>query len=649
MLYKSVLKEIPPIPMDKVRLRKYLYIGVSQVLDTEKCGKVLVVDILSRKKPRELLYRFFSNGTGFQIYEVKKDAWTQNMLRGLLCGRPGGFYYGYVDRDTQVVASDKTITMMKKFLGENESRHRDGITGIIDDFIGDISAKKRQIAWANKRNRIDTRMAMYPELPSDFKSYLKEDVFTKYAFMSKLEKGKKPGICTACGKKIKLEKGTRHRSIIKCPKCGREVVAFEKRHIDSIIEKATVCIADNVDKQLILRWIKINSYWYLSDKTGKPEFGYKEDEFFRTMYLHIKGKLKICYYDNKFIWPYGAYWREQNCPRDDLAYVYSHNLEAVFGKKYYNVDLQQELSENTQPLHFVKMLDNLKKLSPTEYLVKMGMYRLASQLDPENIKDGRDFGTILGVSPQYKKLYCDWNISLEEHNLIQASNAWVHEEDFLKMRRLHLNSHQVSTVCGMLATMSYKRFVNYFTKQRKIYPRNNFDQLLRWYNDYINMSEQMEIDLSHKSVKFPKDIKVAHDRLIKEYKAVENELLDEQLRKATERLYAGLTEYRNDGFAIVFPKTKTEFIVEGQSLNHCVGTNEMYFKNHLEGSKMIFFIRKEEEIETPFVTMEIDIKRCIILQIYGYGDKRPAQEVVNFANKFLSLLKKDNVAARRVS
>ena len=59
MLYKSVLKEIPPIEMDKVTLKKFQYLGVSKIIDTEKCGKVLAVDILSRKSP-ENSYTDFS-------------------------------------------------------------------------------------------------------------------------------------------------------------------------------------------------------------------------------------------------------------------------------------------------------------------------------------------------------------------------------------------------------------------------------------------------------------------------------------------------------------------------------------------------------------------------------------------------------------
>lgn len=649
MLYKSVLKEIPPIPMDKVKVGKYLYMGVSQIVDTKKCGKVLVVDVHRRKMPKETLYRFFSDGNSFQIYDVQKDEWKQSKMQSVLSGRSYTGWYGFVSTEYRIAASAETISMLKKHI-KCENRQFEEITAILDNYISGIFEERNVRARDNKMLRVEQRMNMYPDLPEDLGDYLKNEVFEKYLFMSKLEKGIKPAICSSCGKKIKLPKGTKHRTITTCPKCGQKAVAFESRYIDSIKEKASVCIANRVDNQLLLRWLNAYGSWYLSEKSGKYMFSFTKTEYFRTMYLFEKGQERILHFDFKYVYPFGIYWREQrNWNRDDLSYVYSRNLEEIFGKKYYNVDLQQELSENTQPLHFVKILDNLKNLPPTEYLVKMGMYRLASELDPDEMKPGKDFGEILGVNPQYKKLYCEHNISLIEHNIIQASNQWVNEEDFLKMRRLRPNSHQAAVICNMLQNMSFKRFVNYFSKQRKIYPRNNFEQLLTWYNDYIGMSKSMGVDLSNKSVRFPKDIKAAHDRVVAEFKIVEDEILNEQMRQATERLYNGLTEYQNGDYAIVFPKTRNDFIVEGQSLSHCVGTQEKYFKNHIEGTYMIFFVRKAEEIEKPFVTMEIDMRRLVIQQIYGYGDKRPAQPVINFANKFLRLLKNENVAVGRVS
>ena len=64
---------------------------------------------------------------------------------------------------------------------------------------------------------------------------------------------------------------------------------------------------------------------------------------------------------------------------------------------------------------------------------------------------------------------------------------------------------------------------------------------------------------------------------------------------------------------------------------------------------MIFFIRKANEISKPFVTMQVDMRICSIIQIYGYGDKPPASEVRKLAQKFVNLLKKKDDEQRMVS
>lgn len=637
MLFKSILKSMSPIPIDKMKLGKNKILAAAKVLNDKKCGKVLVVDFYKREKPRTMIFRFYCNKSNYQVYDVEKDKWMQRNPCSVLSEYEGHIYYAYYN--VSVSVSEQTVEVVKDFFKTKQNHYE--FMGYIDEFVRAINTDKYDRAWDRKRERINRLMDMFPKLPKDLNTYLKKDVFKHYIFMDKLNKGMKPGICSACGKKVKLLKGTKHRTMVICPKCGAEVIAFESRYIDAIKEKQSVCMVHKVDEQLIIRWMNVCAGWYLTPK-GKYMPSYKIDEYFRTMYLTENDKAYIRSFDNKNVWPYGQYWREQKYIQDDLSYVYSYNLREVFGNTYYNIDFEKELQKNSQPIHFVKLLDNLKKLPVTEYLVKMGMARFASEIVSDDLGQGRDFKSILGVSPQYKQLYSKWNISRNEHELIKASAIWVNESDFLKMRNLNLNGHQTSVVCEMLEKMSYKRFVNYFTKQRAIYPRNNFEQLLRWYEDYIRMSEQMNIDLSHKSVRFPKDIKVAHDRLLTKFKTVEMEIYDEQLKRATKNLYAGLTEYKNNEFAIVFPRTRTEFIKEGQSLNHCVGTQEMYFNNHIKGVRMIFFIRHSDEIDKPFVTMEIDMRRLIILQIYGYGDKRPSQEVINFANKFLTLLKRKN-------
>lgn len=643
MLYKNILKELPPTQLDKMKMGKRSYLAVSRIEKTKKCGRILVVDIYKRVKPRELQFRFFTDGKTFQVYSVENEKWAQKTLYSIISGR-SDYCYGYVPEEYKIASSENTINEVKKIIGIDNCAE-DSIIRLVDDFVRGITRERRQRANDAKEERIRRHMDLFGEYPSGFNDYLRTELFGEYIFVDKKIKGIKPGVCTACGKKIKFSEPVKHRSIIKCPKCGKQTVVFEKRYIDSIRERRRVCIADRKDGHLLFRWLDVSCGWYIADN-GKYKPYYNKADYARTLQIYEQGKEKTVCYEYKYAYPWGAKWRKQDLSCDDLAYFYNRNLTKVFGNKYYNVDLEKELQENHQPLHVIKMLKNLKELPPTEYLFKMGMYRLASELDPETLGNGRDFASILGVSAQYKKMYAERNVSNDEHYIIKAAREWVSDEDFVKLRNLRPNSAQSTTICIMLETMTFKKFVNYFTAQRKLYPREGLDQVLRWYNDYISMSEQMNVDLSHKSVRYPKDIKTAHNELLKKHKAIEDEALERQMKKATENLYNGLTEYKDKDYAIVFPHSRAEFIAEGQSLNHCVGTQEMYFKNHLAGTKMIFFVRRAADIQKPYVTMEIDMKRLVIMQIYGYGDKRPDVQTIKFANKFLNLLKKD-VTARR--
>ena len=151
------------------------------------------------------------------------------------------------------------------------------------------------------------------------------------------------------------------------------------------------------------------------------------------------------------------------------------------------------------------------------------------------------------------------------------------------------------------------------------------------------MSKSLGVDLSRKSIRFPSNIKIAHDVILERFNKVKHKLEDENFAQAREKLYAGMKEYAKGDYCIVFPKTRSEFIAEGQSLNHCVG-GDSYYQNHLKGKRMVFFVRRTEEPSKPFFTMEIDMRQLKILQLYGYSDCTAPAEVRKFANEFLRRL-----------
>ena len=78
---------------------------------------------------------------------------------------------------------------------------------------------------------------------------------------------------------------------------------------------------------------------------------------------------------------------------------------------------------------------------------------------------------------------------------------------------------------------------------------------------------------------------------------------------------------------------RSDFVTEGQRLNHCVGSAG-YYERHMEGKRMVFFIRRASEPEKAYFTAEIDMSAGRILQLYGFGDCSAPRDVRAFTEGF---------------
>ena len=96
--------------------------------------------------------------------------------------------------------------------------------------------------------------------------------------------------------------------------------------------------------------------------------------------------------------------------------------------------------------------------------------------------------------------------------------------------------------------------------------------------------------------------------------------------------YLPLAEFAGDKhFAIFIARSPAELVKEGNALSHCVGHNG-YDKKMAKQETLIFFVRKIEELDKPFVTLEYSLKTKRILQCYAYNNTKPEDNVLEFVN-----------------
>ena len=625
MLYKKELAAIPLLSFPKTtqkELQGCSFTASANVCSLPKSGDVLAVDIFNTQT-RTVELRFFSDGVTYLVCTgYPAQEWRQRNPINMI---------GYGD----IASNKQDDEMVSDFLkaGRDSWRYGHTLASHLYGFAYTVYTKKQRQAADRKYALMEEHFNMFPDYPPELTLYCENHVFEHtYIFINKAEKGYRKAVCGHCQQKFRLKKDEAQSGRFgNCPKCGVYGKYRGTWLNNSIKDKAKICIAHKVNGQLIIRWINIHRTFI------KTKYRYCFDDYYRTLHLHTpKGDTIYSYvYMSLMGYGYGWYRKKNGTLNFNRTHIFTLNLNEVFSASYYHVNLQSGL-KSAGKISFNGLLDNLKNLPAAEYLFKTGLSNLAANVYAEDLHAGNGFSQVLGVNQQYLSLYRKYNVDVYEHKIIKAAKTWVSEESFIKFRTLKIEQNDTSDIIDLLEQMSFERFVNYFAKQKSLIKRK-IKFLLQLYKDYISMAKSLKADLSRKSVSFPKNIKESHDLIVERYNKIKHEVENENFKQAVEKLYSGLSEYTKDSLCILFPKQRSDLITEGQSLNHCVGA-ETYYKNHIEGIRMVFFIRQITEPEKSFFTMEIDMRELRIRQLYGFGGCSPSVDVRKFANEFLRRL-----------
>ena len=624
MLYKKELSQIPPGKMPKIETG-YPHIATAQVVELKRSGKILVVDFF-HKSDKKHLFRFCTDGKTYQTQSLwNGSTWTEQNPRA---------HIGYCATEDR--PEDRKIAGV--FLGHKTPY--DDLMSMVDRFICRQRWDRQQKIYDRKVALRKEHFAMYPPRPDNLTEYCETHLFDAYIFIYPLDKkGTRPARCSHCGAEYDAPKAARSGQPTICPTCGKSAV-YRATWIKSDIENMSeICIAAKVDGQILLRWTNVYRRFAYPDFKAKYEF----DDYAYNLHLHggktYFYKWRVCgHYYGQWDWYRGAIG--DLC--DDTTAVYPDNLYEVFGERYCGVDLKQVFTQFGGKVQFAHLLDNLQKIPATEYLLKMGMTNLATSVRsiPGAMACKRpSFTGVLDVDGQLMKLYSEANVTLAEHRAIQHYGKFVSRELFDLYRGLGIPSNEVDKAENVLSRMSFSKFVHYFHKQKRLNPEQDIGHILVCYRDYIDMSEAIGVDLSHKGIRFPKNCVEAHNQILPRFNAVKHEVENRQFAEVVKAIYEGLriTAFEKDGFCIELPQTRSDLITEGQTLNHCVG-GERYYKNHIAGTRLIFFVRKITNRAKPFFTMEVDMADFHICQLYGFGDCSAPPEVRKFAEAFVKKL-----------
>ena len=275
-----------------------------------------------------------------------------------------------------------------------------------------------------------------------------------------------------------------------------------------------------------------------------------------------------------------------------------------------------------------------------EYLIKSGLkaYALSKTLVRQMQKD-KSFHKWLIANRDFKMTqggyYCHVLLKAYKQNL-DLKNLQAYEE----RKKKFLNDYNYKTVKSVISSKDYKRFFAYLDKE---------EASLNIYADYIHACKYLNINLTLDKNRFPRNLRFWHDLRIDEMyqrRKIEQAKADRQRQREIRRQqrerarkFAKIVETylplinspKSAKFVVIMAKSPAELVAEGKALNHCVGRG-LYESKIANGQSLIFFVRKANALDKPFVTIEYSLEKKQVLQCYARGNTKPADNVMNFVN-----------------
>ena len=333
---------------------------------------------------------------------------------------------------------------------------------------------------------------------------------------------------------------------------------------------------------------------------------------------------------------YQGGWRFMVFSKDDFDQWDSPIMPMNFGRVYINTDLLKTISEfkycGYSGGDLITYLNNYRKDNSIEMFGKMGL-----PLSPILINKAKN-------DKQFRRFLWEHDNEIAIYGIQAALYAYKHNKSIVESRRICFVKNQNDRLCAKL--VPEVKGTNIDRTKLLDYLESIGDEQGNLYDDYLRAIKALKLDLNDTKNIYPKEFHRMHDLRAAEYASY----MAKQDEKRRAKLYKDFAEkckeyqvfaYTGQKYSIIIPTVVPDLVKEGNALSHCVGRMG-YDKKVAEGVSLIAFVRKNEELDKPFVTVEYRFDEKKLRQCYGESDSKPAQEVIFFVDEWVKYLQEVN-------
>lgn len=485
----------------------------------------------------------------------------------------------------------------------------------------------------------------------------------KYIFF---EKRKKVGYCTCCHQDVDIPENTQFEMDGICPCCNTHIVYKSAKKHSHKEQVEWLYVIDKLEKDVLV------SRGFCIIKNYNKDYRNPSFYFYEQERASIDGEGKVCeIYEREGYWQEkkpasgGMFYSNRYYPQ--YGYIVKERLEEQLKGTSYQYSGLEYVDIPMYPNSYLKAL---KRFPQIESLSKMGMFNIVRELvsntresiqwtykiannflcsDARNIKEFFNIeNSLLKEAIQRRELfsfmvflngYTNWYIEKRKENpkiklasyemLKEASNLITYYGRF-------------SDISFLLNITSLGKGLKYFKKQVDQGYLHTSTCCSDW-KDYLEMSKKVRQQIIENQENkgksnvlvpkfpiFPKNFKKAHDDMVVLLKIQADEKRQKQFEIVKSKWSKCNFNDNKEGLMIVHPESLDDFVNESNVLGHCV---KQYFKSVAEEETHVFFIRKEDEPDKPYYTMEVKDNR--IKQIQGIKRIPATKEVEKLTKKWL--------------
>lgn len=560
---------------------------------------------------------FINRETGeFLTYDRSLDRWLTAKLDMI----PWPDYVGYSEKKWINPEGFKTI---KRYLGVSHG----GYKGILEY---QLKVRADELKQRHKRETDpwDMDMEQTPELPRDWNRWVsKVGIPDNYIFYRYDRKGVTEGHCTYCDKKVPIAH-PKHNKPGTCSCCRHKVTFKAKGKAAGVVRtgRAYMYLIQRCEDGVMIRGFEGERIY------RKVDYRNAECHFteVRRVILDKEGYGLRAYSWGVYKYVETRWIRTELCDRCTRTYYYYYYSRTYEGRVYGRT-LPDLAKGELRKTGLVEMTAMVKKIDPERYLAewrcvpelerlaKAGLGALAGELmygrcSVKECFTNRLFGDLkklLGIDSQ----------ELARLRRCNGGSSFLKWLQYEKMTGKLLPDHVISWFCqeGIGAEklefisdrMSMVQIYNYVRRQMKENKMESSEVLTTW-SDYLAMAERFHMDTQDAIIYRVRKLRKRHDELVERSHSKSLALRAGEILKKyphVEDIYESIKdiyEYSDENYAVIGPRCIEDVLREGENLHHCVDSSDRYWERTERRETYILFLRRSENIEKAYYTLEIE-------------------------------------------